>query len=80
MLLVLIAFQIDSYLHAGANAFPGTETTLESKVNAPVAVTAPASSLPQDVALVPIVIEVQSTFQAWLSYRLATRHWMPWYH
>jgi hypothetical protein len=54
MLLVLIAFQIDSYWHAGANAFPGTETTLVSNTNAPDA--APASNLPHEVEPVFIVM------------------------
>jgi hypothetical protein len=48
---------------AGALALPGTETTLESNTKLPLAVTAPASNLPQDVEPVPIVMAVSaSTF------------------
>ena len=42
---------------------PGTDTTFESNVMAPVTVTAPANNLPQDVAPVSIVMVVSaSTF------------------
>lgn len=49
------------YCPYNGQPFPGTETTLASNVNAPLAVTAPASNRPQDVALVPIVMVVSAS-------------------
>ena len=61
MRLVLIATLIRCYWQpGGAFALPGTETTLVSNVKAPLAVIAPASNLPQDVELVPSVIDVSA--------------------
>ena len=40
---------------------PGTDTTFESNVMAPVTVTAPANNLPQDVAPVSIVMVVSAS-------------------
>ena len=51
---------------AGAFGWPGTETTFESKTNAPD-VNAPASNLPHEVAPVVIVISAEARILPWNS-------------
>ena len=51
---------------AGALAFPGTETTLESNTNAPE-VNAPANNLPHEVAPVTMVISAEARMLPWKS-------------